>query len=58
MRYLRQPDVIRRTGVSWITILRWEKKGLFPKRCKLGPRIVGWVEAEVDDWCAKRAEGR
>lgn len=53
-RYLRQPEVLARIGVSWITILRWEKKGLFPKRRKLGPRTVAWVEAEIDEWCANR----
>ena len=54
-RFLRQPEVLERVGVTWITILRWEKQGLFPQRCKLGPRLVGWVEAEVEEWCTQRA---
>jgi len=57
-RYLRQPDVLARIGVSWMTLRRWEAKGSFPKRCKLGPRIVGWLESEIEDWCAKKANGR
>ncbi|RSY88060.1 AlpA family phage regulatory protein [Sphingomonas koreensis] len=55
LRFLRQPDVLARVGVTWITILRWEKQGLFPKRRKLGPNTVAWVEAEIDEWCAGRA---
>jgi len=54
MRYLRQPEVIARVGVSWITILRWEKKGRFPLRRRLGPNTVAWREDEVDEWCATR----
>lgn len=53
-RYLRQPQVLERVGVSWITIYRLEKLGRFPKRRKLGLRSVGWVESEVEDWCQGR----
>lgn len=31
LRFLRQPEVINRVGVAWITILRWEKQGRFKK---------------------------
>lgn len=55
MRYIRLPEVLDRTGASWITIYRWEKQGRFPRRRKLGHRLVGWVEAEVDAWCAAKA---
>ena len=55
MRYLRQPEVLARVGVSWITIYRWEKRGEFPRRRHIGRRAVAWVEAEIDDWCAQKA---
>lgn len=55
LRFLRQPQVLARVGVAWITIMRWEAAGLFPKRRKLGERVVGWVEAEIDEWCASKA---
>lgn len=54
-RYLRQPEVLARVGVSWVTLLRWEKQNLFPKRRRLGPNTVAWVENEIEDWCANRA---
>lgn len=54
-RYLRQPEVLARVGVSWITLLRWEQKDLFPKRRRLGPNTVAWVEDEIEQWCASRA---
>ncbi|MEL6190044.1 MAG: AlpA family phage regulatory protein [Myxococcota bacterium] len=32
-----------------------EKRGEFPKRIRLGPQSVGWLEHEIDDWLAKRS---
>lgn len=39
-------------------IARMEKAGQFPKRVKLGPNRVGWVEDEILDWLTVRLEGR
>lgn len=55
LRFLRQPEVLARVGVAWITILRWENEGAFPKRRKLGKSTVAWVESEIDEWCAAKA---
>ena len=52
--YLRQPDVLARVRVSWMSLRRWEDAGIFPKRRQLGPNTVAWVESEVEDWCASR----
>lgn len=57
MRFLRLKEVVARIGVSWVTLWRWEKAGLFPKRRKIGKHAVAWVEAEIDEWCEKRAAG-
>lgn len=55
MRYLRQPAVIARVGVSWVTLLRWERQGRFPARRRLGPNTIAWIEEEVDHWCNSRS---
>lgn len=55
IRYLRQPEVLARVGVSWITLSRWEKQGRFPRRRQLGPNTIAWVEAEIEQWCANCA---
>lgn len=57
IRFLREPEVLARVGVSTITLVRWEMEGLFPKRRKIGKHAVAWVDAEVDEWCANRAAG-
>ncbi|MVZ97933.1 AlpA family phage regulatory protein [Sphingorhabdus sp. IMCC26285] len=53
-RFLRLPEVLARVGVSYNTISRWEEQGIFPKRRHLGPNSVGWLEHEVNEWCASR----
>ncbi|MFC6583710.1 helix-turn-helix transcriptional regulator [Sulfitobacter aestuariivivens] len=39
-------------------IARMEKAGNFPKRIRLGPNRVGWVEDEVLEWLQPRLEHR
>ena len=47
---LRRPDVEAVTGLSRSTIYKWMDEGSFPKPVKLGPRAVGWREADINDW--------
>ncbi len=39
-------------------IRRLEKQGKFPKRVRLGPNRVGWVESEILQWLADRIAER
>jgi prophage regulatory protein len=38
------------------TLWRWEKKGEFPRRRKLGSRLVGWSRNEIMAWIASRPQ--
>ena len=58
MKILRLKDVQLKTGLSKDTILEWEQFGNFPRRFKLGPRAMGWLESEIDEWIAERAASR
>ena len=51
---LRRRQVEQRTGLSRSTLYQYIKDGKFPKPVPLGPRAVGWLEAEVRDWIATR----
>ena len=53
---LRLPEVKARTGLSRSTIYLRIAEGKFPPPINLGERSVGWVEAEIDAWIAKRIE--
>ena len=51
---LRRKQVQARTGLSRSTIYLYIKAEQFPKPVALGPRAVGWIEAEVAEWIANR----
>jgi prophage regulatory protein len=54
MKFLSSSELIKMTGLSRITIWRYEKANSFPKRRQLGTRRVGWVESEIMDWLESR----
>lgn len=58
VRIIRKSELLERVGYSDVQIWRMEKAGKFPKRVKLGPKAVGWVESEVSDWIKERMEAR
>ena len=56
---LRIPAVKLRTALSRSSIYKLVAAGKFPRPIRLGPRSVGWIEAEVDEWLDRRiAESR
>ena len=55
---LRLPGVYRMKGLGRSTIYRIEAARQFPQRIKLRLRAVGWMELEVREWLAMRAEAR
>ena len=55
---LRLPAVKARTALSRSTLYKLISCSLFPRPVRLGPRAVGWLESEVDEWLGRRAELR
>lgn len=51
---------LKRLGinVSRTTLLRWENRGRFPRRIKMGGTTVAWFMSEVQEWLAERSEER
>jgi len=39
-----------KVGISYSTFHRLEKLGQFPKRRRLSPGRVGWLDAELEEW--------
>ena len=56
-RILRIWQVAERTGYCRGWIYRLEREGDFPRRVRLGPNSVGWLEHEVDEWITARVNG-
>jgi prophage regulatory protein len=48
-RYLRRPAVQARYGdVATATLYQWMDRGLFPRPVRIGPRMVAWLEDDLD----------
>ncbi|MCH9647757.1 MAG: AlpA family phage regulatory protein [Deltaproteobacteria bacterium] len=55
-RILRTNQVIHLLGISRVTLWRWERKGLFPPKVRLGPNVVGWKETDLDAWLDSKSQ--
>jgi prophage regulatory protein len=51
-KLLRLPQVKQSTGLSKSTIYARITEGTFPKQIPLGPRLVVWVESDIQNWIA------
>ena len=58
MRLLSKKAVRETVLYSPQHIARLEAAGQFPKRVRLGPGRVGWVEEEVQEWLRERVSRR
>lgn len=55
MKVIRRRDIRSKTGFCYHWCVELEKRGDFPKRIRLGPQSVGWLEHEIDNWLAQRS---
>ena len=53
-KLLRLPEVKATTGLSKSSIYARISEGTFPKQISLGPRLVVWVEADIQNWIAEQ----
>ena len=49
-KLLRLPEVKATTGLSKSSIYARIAEGTFPKQIQLGPRLVVWVESDIQNW--------
>ncbi|SNT30336.1 transcriptional regulator, AlpA family [Noviherbaspirillum humi] len=55
LKILRRRHVEAKTGLARSSIYQRIAAGSFPKPINLGgPRAVGWVESEIDQWIEER----
>jgi prophage regulatory protein len=53
-KLLRLRQVKETTGLSKSTIYARIAEGTFPKQIPLGPRLVVWVESDIQNWIAEQ----
>jgi prophage regulatory protein len=52
---VRPKNVKDVVGVSYTTVWRLERAGLFPKRKRLSAGAVGWLQSDLNAWLESRA---
>ena len=52
-KLLRLPQVKESTGLSKSSIYARIAEGTFPKQISIGPRLVVWVESDIQNWIAE-----
>ncbi len=57
-RIIDKKELSKLIPYSEVQIQRLEKKGLFPKRIKIGANRVGWSLNEINDWIEARKNDR
>jgi prophage regulatory protein len=57
MRMLLKAELLQKVPFKDKHIWELEKAGKFPRRRRLGPRRVAWIESEVDAWIEACPEG-
>jgi len=53
-KLLRLHQVKASTGLSKSSIYARISEGTFPKQIPLGPRLVVWVESDIQNWIAEQ----
>jgi prophage regulatory protein len=52
--FIKRKEVERMVGLSYPTILKLERSGVFPRPKQLTEGRVGWLYSEVLDWAMSR----
>ena len=50
-------ETAQRLKINPITLWRWERDGVFPKRIQIGPRRRGHYQSTVEAYLASRPTG-
>ena len=55
-RFIRERECRGITGLSRSTRRRLERTADFPRRRRIAPNAVGWVESEIFAWIRSRSD--
>lgn len=58
IQILKLKEVVQKTSLCRATVYQMMAAGTFPKSISLGPRSVGWIESEVEQWLQDRIDQR
>ena len=49
-RLIRFDEVLAITGISKSVIYEMIRRGEFPRQVRIGQRLVGWHQSDIDAW--------
>lgn len=58
MKILRCKEVEKKLSIGHSKIYRMIEENQFPRPIKLGPKSVGWLESEIDEWVQEKIDER
>jgi predicted DNA-binding transcriptional regulator AlpA len=53
LKLIYKPAVLDAVGVSYPTLWKWMRQGVFPRSREVGNKVC-WFEHEVQEWLANR----
>lgn len=56
LKMVRAHELAELLGIHIVTLFKWERRGLIPKRIKIGPNTTCWRESDILDWLERRAK--
>ena len=57
-RLIDHHELLSRVPYSRVQIWRLERQGRFPRRLRIGPNRVAWIESEIEGWINARKQER
>ena len=54
MKLIKIREVMNLTGLSRMSIYRFEQRGAFPARRRIGANTVAWLDSDIDEWIRTR----
>lgn len=58
MNIIRRAQLLKQLQISNSCLYRWIQEGVFPAPIQIGPRIVAWRVADVEEWVEQRAQNK
>ena len=56
--YVRVNEIAAHLGVHRITVHQWVRQGYLPPATYIGPRLIAWPVAEIENWLLTREKRR
>lgn len=56
VRFIREPECQKITGLSKATRWRLEREDRFPRKRKISENTVGWLSTDIDEWMKNRID--